>query len=260
MDHNTFDIIMYRISWLCCLYTLVSSFDLHELRTVHIRKKITTTSQIRRPNFYFEYRLPTDQSSFTLSQTSSADDETISTSQTFTTLATTNDVKKEAVKIFGRLAEKYIALDSSGGNCCYSGCTGCEYRLPDGGYKMADQTAARPKWIPHYDVRIMKTNQHTTKWYTNLFLTPNVTAITKDEFVTGIVELEYNPPLGGPYLSASAAHITDTAVLQKVFDILAEGKTKLTKFKMSVRIKQLSNGEEGMTWQSFERMVESSIA
>ena len=31
---------------------------------------------------------------------------------------------KEIVKLFGRLAEKYILLDSSGGNCCYSGCTG----------------------------------------------------------------------------------------------------------------------------------------
>lgn len=31
---------------------------------------------------------------------------------------------KEAVKLFGRLAEKYIMLDSTGGLCCYSGCTG----------------------------------------------------------------------------------------------------------------------------------------
>ena len=31
---------------------------------------------------------------------------------------------KEAVKLFGRLAEKYIMLDSSGGMCCYSACTG----------------------------------------------------------------------------------------------------------------------------------------
>jgi hypothetical protein len=31
---------------------------------------------------------------------------------------------KEAVKLFGRLAEKYIMLDSSGGMCCYSACSG----------------------------------------------------------------------------------------------------------------------------------------
>ncbi len=31
---------------------------------------------------------------------------------------------KEAVKLFGRLAEKYIMLDATGGMCCYSGCTG----------------------------------------------------------------------------------------------------------------------------------------
>ena len=31
---------------------------------------------------------------------------------------------KELVKIFGRLAEKYIMLDDSGGMCCYSACSG----------------------------------------------------------------------------------------------------------------------------------------
>ncbi len=31
---------------------------------------------------------------------------------------------KEAVKVFGRLAEKYIMLDASGGMCCYSACSG----------------------------------------------------------------------------------------------------------------------------------------
>jgi len=39
----------------------------------------------------------------------------------------TADIKtdpKEAVKLFGRLAEKYIMLDASAGMCCYSGCTG----------------------------------------------------------------------------------------------------------------------------------------
>ena len=34
------------------------------------------------------------------------------------------DPTKEAVKLFGRLAEKYIMLDASGGMCCYSGCSG----------------------------------------------------------------------------------------------------------------------------------------
>jgi len=52
---------------------------------------------------------------------------------------------KEAVKLFGRLAEKYIMLDASAGLCCYSACSDCEYREPGGGYRMADQSAARPK-------------------------------------------------------------------------------------------------------------------
>lgn len=41
--------------------------------------------------------------------------------------ATTEEVTidpKEAVKLFGRLAEKYIMLDASGGMCCYSACKG----------------------------------------------------------------------------------------------------------------------------------------
>ena len=35
---------------------------------------------------------------------------------------------KDAVKLFGRLAEKYVMLDSSGGMCCYSACSG-EFKL-----------------------------------------------------------------------------------------------------------------------------------
>ena len=244
----------HRLLWLyCSIVSVASPFELCTLKTV-----ISTPSN--RYRLHYQPHQPSNirTSSLTLVQSIPNDDITISAPPTATsTLASTIDVKKEGVKIFGRLAEKYIALDSSGGNCCYSGCTGCEYRLPDGGYKMADQTAARPKWIPHYDTRVMSNHQHTTKWYTHLFLNPNVTAISQDEFVNAIVNLEYTPPLGGPYMSASAAHITDTALVQKVFEVLAEGKTKLTKFKMSVRIKQLSNGEEGMTWQAFERLIES---
>jgi len=43
------------------------------------------------------------------------------------TTTTAQDVTidpKEAVKVFGRLAEKYIMLDASGGMCCYSACSG----------------------------------------------------------------------------------------------------------------------------------------
>lgn len=246
--------MMNRLLLLCCIIALVSSFDSNSFRTARTRITSTTAFPIRHQAIHRPHSHPTHRSALTLSQTSASNDNTIATSQS---VATAIDIKKEGVKIFGRLAEKYIALDSSGGNCCYSGCTGCEYRLPNGGYKMADQTAARPKWIPHYDVRTMSTNQHTTKWYSNLFVQPNVTAITKEEFVDGIVNLEYVPPLGGPYMSAAAADITDTTLLQNVFDVLAEEKLKLTKFKMSTRIKQLSNGEEGMTWQAFERMIES---
>lgn len=119
-----------------------------------------------------------------------------------TTTGTTSSMDpKEAVKLFGRLAEKYIMLDSSGGMCCYSGCTGewvffggkevmyvssflnpphfntnqlyidCEYREPGGGYRMADQSASRPKWIPIYEERKFESQgkEHTSKWSTEIF-------------------------------------------------------------------------------------------
>jgi len=79
---------------------------------------------------------------------------------------------KDAVKLFGRLAEKYIMLDSSGGMCCYSACSDCEYRNPEGGYIMADQSASRPKWIPSYEHRAFESSgkEHTSKWSSEIFV------------------------------------------------------------------------------------------
>jgi hypothetical protein len=166
---------------------------------------------------------------------------------------TSIDPKKEAVKIFGRLAEKYIALDSSGGNCCYSACTDCEYRLPGGGYIMADQSASRPKWIPHYESRTTNNREHVTKWSASLFV--GAASISKKDFSERLISLEYSPPLGGPYLSASMAAVEDLTTVHRLFDIVAQGKEEISKRRMSIRLKQLSDGEEGMTWQSFERIM-----
>jgi hypothetical protein len=164
---------------------------------------------------------------------------------------------KEAVKVFGRLAEKYIALDSSGGMCCYSACTNCEFRLPGGGYIMADQSAARPKWIPNYERRNSNNREHVTKWSTSIFPTPDTLSVSRDDFVARVRQMDYAPPLGGPYVGASAATIetSNTAAIGRLFDALADGKTKLTRHRMSLRLKQLADGEEGMTWQSFERVM-----
>lgn len=177
--------------------------------------------------------------------------------ETSTTAATTIDIDpKEAVKLFGRLAEKYIALDSSGGDCCYSACTDCEYRLPGGGYIMADQSSARPKWIPAYEQRNSNNREHVTVWSSQLFTDYGQPAVTKDEFVERLVALDYAPPLGGPYVGASAATIDDTTTAEHLFDVISEGKDKkLTKYKMSVRLKQLADGEEGLTWPAFSRAM-----
>lgn len=158
---------------------------------------------------------------------------------------------KEAVKLFGRLAEKYIMLDASAGLCCYSACSDCEYREPGGGYRMADQSAARPKWIPCYDQRVFETQgkEHTTKWSSEIF--PDAPVVTKEEFVERVVNLEFAPPLGGPFLAKSAAAIEDESAAGTLFDVLAGEKEKLTRHRMGKEMKVLSNGEEGLTWAMF---------
>lgn len=171
--------------------------------------------------------------------------------------AATTDISldpKEAVKLFGRLAEKYIMLDDTGGMCCYSACKDCEYREPGGGYRMADQSASRPKWIPVYDERKFEAmgKEHTSKWSTEIFT--DGPAVSKEEFVEALTLLEYSPPLGGPYVSKSAATLEDSEGASAVFDLLAGDKEKLTKHRMSARLRELSHGEEGITWASFQRI------
>jgi hypothetical protein len=171
-----------------------------------------------------------------------------------TSLFSTTNVSvdpKEAVKLFGRLAEKYIMLDSSGGLCCYSGCSDCEFRLPGGGYIMADQSAARPKWIPVYEERIFENQnkEHIAKWKTGIFT--DGPSVTREEFVNAMVEMSYATPLGGPYVSASAGKLEGTTAAESLFDLLSDGKEKLARHKMSVRLKEISGGEQGLTWPAF---------
>jgi hypothetical protein len=174
----------------------------------------------------------------------------------FTTVASTphSIEPTDAVKIFGRLAEKFILLDASAGMCCYSACSDCEYRLPGGGYRMADQSSARPKWIPAYRHRSGANGRdHTSIWSAELFT--NRPSVSKVEFVETIQGLSYAPPLGGPYVSASAATVHDTVALEAFFDVLANGKQNLTINRMSARLKQLADGEEGLTWAGFQRAL-----
>ena len=84
-----------------------------------------------------------------------------------------------------------------------------------------------------------------------------LSAVSKEEFVSKVVnELAYAPSLGGPYLAASAAGIEEDTLVGKLFDLLADGKEKLTKNRMSVRMKELSGGEEALTWPLFVKALE----
>lgn len=134
---------------------------------------------------------------------------------------------------------------------CNNNISDCEYREPGGGYRMADQSSARPKWIPCYEHREFKSQgkEHTTKWSSTIF--DGVLFVTKDEFVEKIKQMEFVPPLGGPYLAASAAAIEEETAAAVLFDILAGEKEKLTRHRMGTEMKALANGEEGITWAMF---------
>jgi hypothetical protein len=116
---------------------------------------------------------------------------------------------------------------------------------------MADQSAARPKWIPSYENRNFESSgkEHTSKWSTEIFTSGP--AVTKEEFVERLIEMEFVPPLGGPYTSKAKAGIEDAAGVEALFDILAAGKEKLTKHRMGISIKEISGGEEGLVWSNF---------
>jgi hypothetical protein len=78
--------------------------------------------------------------------------------------------------------------------------------------------------------------------------------VTKDEFVAIMTGLKYVPPLGGPYVGASAATVEDMTATEHLFEVLADGKKKLTRHRMSMRLKQLANGEEGLMWDGFQSL------
>ena len=77
-----------------------------------------------------------------------------------------------------------------------------------------------------------------------------------------IVGMKYVPPLGGPYMSASAgASMEDTSLAGALFDtLLPDGKDELTAKAMSKSLTKLADGDEGLTWAAFQRVVESSVA
>ena len=123
---------------------------------------------------------------------------------------------------------------------------------------MADQSAARAKWIPVYESRSFESmgKEHTSKWSCEIFEKGPV--VSKAEFVDLVSNLEYKPPLGGPYVAASAAGLEDSATASALFDLLAGEKEKLTKHRMSTRLRELAGGEEGLTWAAFEKAVVSA--
>ena len=124
---------------------------------------------------------------------------------------------------------------------------------------MADQSSSRPKWIPTYEQRNFESmgKEHTTKWSSSIF--SEGPAVDKETFVSNVVGMDFAPPLGGPYVSASAGSIEDESLAASLFDILAGEKEVLTKHRMSTRLKELAEGEEGVTWAMFERAIAENV-
>ena len=67
--------------------------------------------------------------------------------------------EEELARVFGRIADKYIYLDESAGQCCHSGCDNCEFR-----YDFDVMRAARPKWLVTYKERAFDSATHRAKW------------------------------------------------------------------------------------------------
>ena len=160
---------------------------------------------------------------------------------------------KEYGKLFGRISDKFILLDSSAGACCYSGCTDCEFRLPDGGYKLAEQSAARPKWVCSYAKRDFTSKEHSSKW-SSIF--EHDAALTQAEFIDRVEALEYAEPLGPPFVSKKAALEIDHAVIAQFWSsITTPTEETLSRRRMAFRLKQLCGEEEGLTWSTFQQKI-----
>jgi hypothetical protein len=73
--------------------------------------------------------------------------------------------------------------------------------------------------------------------------------------VAAMIDLVYAPPLGGPYIAASGAAMDGTGAAEALFHLLAGGKEKLTKHRMGLTLKELSGGEQGVSWKHFADAV-----
>ena len=160
---------------------------------------------------------------------------------------------KEKAKLFGRLSDKYILLDSSGGSCCYSGCTDCEFRDDSGGYKMSEMSAARPKWIVPYSRRTFGSTEgikdHAASW-SRIFGDDGRGKVTVDDFAESLRSLEYKQPLGGPYLSVPDGSDISDGALEALWNEVSGGKKKVGVKDME-RVVETWAGGEGVMWNKF---------
>jgi hypothetical protein len=56
-------------------------------------------------------------------------------------------------------------------------------------------------------------------------------------------------------MASTPSTLEDESTARALFDLLAGDKDKLTKHRMSLRLRELSDGEEGLTWAAFESVI-----
>jgi hypothetical protein len=114
---------------------------------------------------------------------------------------------------------------------------------------MADSTSSRPKWIPTYATRVNAAGLPvTSKWSRQLFAVEDETAssdaeattksskkspgLDYDAFRSLVLQMEYEPPLGGPNLPKSASEtVDDELAIRRLWTLLLGPKKKAKKKK-----------------------------
>uniref|UniRef100_A0A7S1BTJ5 Uncharacterized protein n=1 Tax=Corethron hystrix TaxID=216773 RepID=A0A7S1BTJ5_9STRA len=80
-----------------------------------------------------------------------------------------------------------------------------------------------------------------------------LSAVTEEEFVEKVSAMAFAPPLGGSFCSAKDGKEIEPEIIRCFFRLLVrEGSEKLTRHRMSTRMKELAGDEEGLNWKNFE--------
>lgn len=158
--------------------------------------------------------------------------------------------ERELAKIFGRLADKMILLDVPGAgtpemaNCCHGGCDNCEYS-----HVFDQMNAGRAKWVPSYTYRqLIDGREHSSPW---LKVFKNELEVTRDEFITRLIDLPYQMNMGS--LSVPADEVPKREAVDQFFDALSSGRESISKEKLEEVLPAKVKDKHGVVWNAFKK-------